>query len=196
MEDKVDLIELPKNDRYRSFMILLYIDTTSYNIDDVMFEIRGFKQYAYIHHLPETDEKKEHYHLYIHLDSACTISSVSKRLGVPINYIQHVRSERACLRYLTHIDYPEKKQYSIDEVVSSKNMERKIIKAHNDVEDETTIIDTIYKFIIDLKNNYDYYDGVMQLIKFVNINCYDSIYKRYRLEFKEFMNEIYFSHSL
>lgn len=196
MEEKVDLIELPKNDRFRSFMILLYKDTSSYNFDDVLFEIRGFKYFAFIHHLPETDEKKDHYHLYIHLDSACTISSVSKRLGVPSNYIQNVRSERACLRYLTHIDYPEKKQYGVEEVVCSKNMERKIIKAHNDVEDETTIIDTIYKFIIDLKNNYDYYDAVMQLIKFVNINCYDSIYKRYRIEFKEFMNEIFFSHSL
>lgn len=196
MEDKVDLIELPKNDRYRSFMILLYKDTTSYNFDDVMFEIRGFKHYAYIHHYPESDEKKEHYHLYIHLDSACTITAVSKRLGVPINYIQNVRSERACLRYLTHIDYPEKKQYRLEEVVSSRNMERKIIKSHCDVEDETTIIDNIYKFIIDLKDNYDYYEAVMQLIKFVNLNCYDSIYKRYRLEFKEYMNEIYFSHSL
>ena len=65
MEEKVDLIELPKNDRYRSFMILLYKETSSYNFDDVIFEIRGFKQYAFIHHLPETDEKKEHYHLYI-----------------------------------------------------------------------------------------------------------------------------------
>lgn len=195
MEDKVDLIELPKNDRFRSFMILLYKDTSSYNFDDVMFEIRGFKQFAYIHHFPEDDEKKEHYHLYIHLDSACTISSVSKRLCVPTRFIQNVRSERACLRYLSHIDYPEKKQYGVDEIVCSKNLERKIIKAHCDVEDETTIIDNIYKFISELKDMYDYHNGVMQLIKFVNLNCYDSIYKRYRLEFKEYMNDLYFNHS-
>lgn len=195
MEDKTDLIELPKNDRFRSFMILLYDDTTSYDFENVMFEIRGFKQYAYIKHFAETDEKKSHYHLYIHLDSACTISSVSKRLGVPVKFIQNVRSERACLRYLTHIDYPEKKQYSIEEIVSSKNLERKILKAHCDVEDETTIIENIYKFILDLKGHYDYQDGVMQLIKFVNLNCYDSIYRRYRIEFKEYMNDLYFSSS-
>lgn len=193
MEDKVDLIELPKNDRFRSFMILLYKDTTSYNFDDVMFEIRGFKQYAYIHHFPEDDEKKDHYHLYIHLDSACTISSVSKRLGVPEKFIQNVRSERACLRYLTHIDYSDKTQYQLDEIVCSKNLERKIIKAHCDVEDETTIIDNIYKFMVSLKNNYNYQEAVMQLIKFVNLNCYDSIYKRYRFEFKEFMTNLYTS---
>lgn len=195
MDYKNELIELPKNDRFRSFMILLYDDTTSYDFERVMFEIRGFKQYAYIKHLPETDEKKSHYHLYIHLDSACTISSVSKRLCVPEKFIQNVRSERACLRYLSHIDYPEKKQYGIDEIVCSKNLERKILKAHSDIEDETTIIDNIYKFIYDLKNDYDYHNAVMQLIKFVNMNCYDSIYKRYRLEFKEYMNDLYFNHS-
>ena len=195
MEDKTDLIELPKNDRFRSFMILLYDDTSSYDFDRVMFEIRGFKQFAYIKHLPEEDEKKVHYHLYIHLDSACTISSVSKRLGVPDKFIQNVRSERACLRYLTHIDYPEKNQYHIEDIICSKNLERKIVKAHCDVEDETTIIDNIYKFIVDLKNQYDYHNAVMQLIKFVNINCYDSVYKRYRLEFKEYMNDLYFNHS-
>ena len=195
MEDKTELIELPKNDRFRSFMILLYDDTTSYDFNNVMFEIRGFKQYAYIKHLPEDDEKKSHYHLYIHLDSACTISSVSKRLGVPEKFIQNVRSERACLRYLTHIDYPEKKQYHIEDIFCSKNLERKILKAHCDVEDETTIIENIYKFILDLKDNYDYQDGVMQLIKFVNLNCYDSIYRRYRIEFKEYMNDLYFSSS-
>ena len=32
-----ELIELPKNDRYRSFLILLYEDTTSYDINNVFF---------------------------------------------------------------------------------------------------------------------------------------------------------------
>ena len=45
MEDKTELIELPKNDRFRSFMILLYDDTTSYDLEKVMFEIQLIQFY-------------------------------------------------------------------------------------------------------------------------------------------------------
>lgn len=186
-----DLIELPKNDRYRSFLILLYEDTTSYNINDIFFEINGFKKYAYIRHEPETDEKKSHYHLYISLDSACTISAVSKRLGVPTQFIQHVRSERASLRYLTHIDYPEKIQYEIKDIKYSLNIERSLLKSYSDVESEIDIINNIHNFILSLKNDFTYNQALIELIKFVNSNYYDTIYKRYRNEFREFMINVF-----
>ena len=100
---------------YRHFIAILYSDSTSYNFDDVIFNLNQFKYYAYIKHLPEQDEKKEHYHLFLSVDSATTIKNISKRLGVPENYIQYVKSVRSSVRYLTHIDYPEKKQYSIED---------------------------------------------------------------------------------
>lgn len=186
-----DLIELPKNDRYRSFLILLYEDTTSYDINNVFFEINGFKKFAYIRHEPETDEKKSHYHLYISLDSACTISAVSKRLGVPPQFIQHVRSERASLRYLTHVDYPEKIQYEIKDIKYSLNIERSLLKSYSDVESEIDIINNIHNFILSLKNDYTYNQALIELIKFVNSNFYDTIYKRYRNEFREFMINVF-----
>lgn len=186
-----DLIELPKNDRYRSFLILLYEDTTSYDINNVFFEINGFKKYAYIRHEPESNEKKSHYHLYISLDSACTISAVSKRLGVPPQFIQHVRSERASLRYLTHVDYPEKIQYEIKDIKYSLNIERSLLKSYSDVESEIDIINNIHNFILSLKNDYTYNQALIELIKFVNSNFYDTIYKRYRNEFREFMINVF-----
>lgn len=186
-----DLIELPKNDRYRSFLILLYEDTTSYNINDIFFEINGFKKYAYIKHEPETDEKKSHYHLYISLDSACTISAVSKRLGVPSQFIQHVRSERASLRYLTHVDYPDKIQYNLTDIKYSTNIERSLLKSYSDIESEIDIINNIYNFILSLKDDFSYNQALIELIKFVNTNYYDTIYKRYRNEFREFMLNIF-----
>lgn len=187
-----DLIEMPKKDRFRSFFILLYPDSTSYNIDNVFFELNGFKYFAYIKHQPETDEKKIHYHLYIYVDSACTISAVSKRLGIPINHIQHVLSQRASLRYLTHIDYPEKIQYDFKEIKHSVAIERDLLKSYSDIESEIDIINNIYKFITSLKENYSYNDALIELIKFVNLNYYDTIYKRYRNEYKEFMKNLYF----
>lgn len=182
-----DLIELPKNDRYRSFLILLYEDSTSYNINDIFFEINGFRKYAYIKHEPETNEKKSHYHLYISLDSACTISAVSKRLGVPTQFIQHVRSERASLRYLTHIDYSDKIQYEIKDIKYSSNIERSLLKSYSDIESEIDIINNIYNFISSLKDNFTYNHALIELVKFVNSNYYDTIYKRYRNEFREYM---------
>lgn len=187
-----DLIELPKNDRYRSFLLLLYPDSRSYNIEDIFFELNGFKNYAYILHEPESDEKKPHYHVYIKLDSACTISAVSKRLGIPINHIQHVRSERASLRYLSHIDYEDKIQYNLYDIKYSKGIERSLLKSYSDVETEGDIINSIYKFIDSLKGSYSYSEAIMELIKFVNMNFYDSIYKRYRIEFSEYMKLAYF----
>lgn len=187
-----DLIELPKNDRYRSFLLLLYPDSRSYNIEDIFFELNGFKNYAYILHQPESDEKKPHYHVYIKLDSACTISAVSKRLGIPINHIQHVRSERASLRYLSHIDYEDKIQYNFYDIKYSKGIERSLLKSYSDVESESDIINSIYKFIDSLKCSYSYSQGIIELIRFVNMNFYDSIYKRYRIEFSEYMKLVYF----
>lgn len=187
-----DLIELPKNDRYRSFLLLLYPDSRSYNIEDIFFELNGFKNYAYIMHQPESDEKKLHYHVYIKLDSACTISAVSKRLGIPINHIQHVRSERASLRYLSHVDYPDKIQYNFCDIKYSNGIERSLLKSYSDIEDEVDIINNIYKFITSLKDNYSYNEALIELIKFVNLNYYDTIYKRYRIEYKEFMKNLYF----
>lgn len=187
-----DLIELPKNDRYRSFLLLLYPDSHSYNIQDIFFELNGFKNYAYILHQPESDEKKSHYHVYIHLDSACTISAVSKRLGIPVNHIQHVRSERASLRYLTHIDYEDKIQYNFYDIKYSKGIERSLLKSYSDVESESDIINSIYKFIDGLKENYSYSEAIIELVKFVNMNFYDSIYKRYRIEFKDYLKMVYF----
>lgn len=84
--------------RYRNFMILLYEDTASYVFNDVLFDLKGsFKNYAYIKHLPEENEKKEHYHFILALDNPRTITSLSKRVGVPENFIQPVKSLRAKL---------------------------------------------------------------------------------------------------
>ena len=58
------LEEQIKQDRFRNFNVLLYKDTTSYKYDDVIFKLNEYKYYAYIEHKPESDEKKEHTHLF------------------------------------------------------------------------------------------------------------------------------------
>ena len=180
--------ELFDEKRYRNFMILFYKESKHYEFDDVLFQIHSLKYYAYIKHLPEDDEKTEHFHCFIHLDTACTESALSKRLGIPVDKIQYVKNVRGGCRYLTHIDYPDKIQYSIDDVRVSGLFKRKFLKNFEDIKTEEEIISDIYFFIDN--NHYDsYIDKLKYLIMFVNINCYDSVYKRYRPEFIEYLKQ-------
>lgn len=185
--DVIDIEEIiPK--KYRCFTFILYEETTSYNFKDVLFSLNDFKYYAYIRHLPEEDEKKIHYHVIIKLDNATTCEGISKRLGVPIQHIKYVRNIRAMCRYLIHLDDDNKIRYKYEDVVVSKLFERKFKKHFEDLKTEEEIMQDIYNFI----DNYHcdtYTEKLKQLITFVNINCYDTIYKRYRYEFLDYLKE-------
>lgn len=176
--------------RFRHFMILLYKDTTSYNYDDVLFDLKGsFKNYAYINHLPEAEEKKEHTHFILSLDNPRSINSLSKRVGVAPNYIQSVKSLRASCRYLIHLDYDEKKQYDLAEVKVSNAFSRKFYASFDDLKTEEDVIEDIYLYI-DSLTHHNFRDAVKQLIMFINSQSYDTIYKRYRVEFLDYLRDI------
>lgn len=169
-------------------MILFYDESKHYNFDDLIFNIHSLKYYAYIKHQPETEEKLEHYHAFIHLDTACTESALAKRLGIPKDKVQYVKNVRGGCRYLTHIDYPEKIQYSIDDVKVSGLFKRKFLKNFEDVKTEEEIIQDIY-FWIDNTHFDNYFEKIRYLTLFININCYDTVYKRYRPEFIDYLKQ-------
>lgn len=187
---KVEVIEceesIPK--KYRCFTIVLYEETSSYKIEDVFFNIKGFKYWAIVKHFPEDDEKKIHYHVIIKLENATTCESISKRLGVPLVHVKFVRNIRAMCRYLIHLDDPEKIQYSIDDVQVSKLFERKFKKNFEEVKTEEEVIQDIY-FWLDNSHFDSYYEKLRNLLLFINFNCYDTIYKRYRYEFLDYLKQ-------
>lgn len=178
--------------RYRNFIILLYEDSTSYNFEEVLFDLKGsFKNYAYIKHKPETSEKKEHYHFILSLDNARTISSLAKRVGVAPNYFQPIKSLRASCRYLTHIDTEEKNKYNLSDVVVSNSFMRKFYGAYDDLKTEGDVIDDIYNYVEYITSTTgNVQEAIKELIMFVNKNNYDTIYKRYRVEFLEYLKSI------
>ena len=190
-KNKQRLEEQIKQDRFRNFNILLYKDTSSYKYSDVIFKLNEYKYYAYIEHKPETDEKKEHTHLFIHLDNACTISAVANDLGIPKNFVQETKSVRSSCRYLTHIDYPNKIQYDYKDVHISTMFERKFKKNFEDLETEEQIINNIFEFIDNLHFDYTYNYAMRVLIQWVNLNVYDTIFKRYRSEFLDYLKSTY-----
>lgn len=179
--------------RYRIFSIILYEESDSYDIKNVMFNIKSNKYYAYILHNKDKDNKgqfkKPHYHIIIRLDNASTIDALSRKLGVPSNFIQNIQNERSYIRYLIHFDDAEKYQYELREICFSRYYQRKIMKAFEDLETEEDIIIKIYNKIDELNDlKIDKRESTFLLIQYINVNCYDTIYKRYR---QEFLNLLY-----
>lgn len=165
--------------KYRNWMILLYKDTSDYTYDDVLFYIKGaFKNYAYIEHKPEREEKKEHTHVIIALDNACTLSALSNKVGVPSRFIKNITTLRGSCRYLTHIDYTDKTQYPLSDVVISNSFKQRYLKSFDDLETDSDMLSNIYTFIDDFKD-LSPIELEIELTKFVCSQSYNRIFKAY-----------------
>ena len=186
MVDKELIIEEKSSKKYRHWLILLYEDKTSYDFKEVLRIIKSQKKWAYIKHFPESNEKKEHFHVILSFENATKKETLSKKLGVPMNFIDEIKSFRTICRYLVHKDDEEKYQYSLDQVKVSKLFEKEYNKQFDDILTEEEIINNIYCFIDNLKET-NINEKLRYLIIYINKNCYDRIYKRYRYEFVDYL---------
>ena len=182
-----ETLEELKPKRFRHFTLILYQDTTSYNFEETLRIIKSQKKWAYIKHMPEQKEKKEHFHVILSFDNATTDTALSKKTGVPVQHISGIKNLRSMCRYLIHKDDEEKYQYSLDQVKVSPLFTKEYKKCFDDIETEDEIIDKIYNFIEGLKYKFGYAQTQRLLIQYVNSHCYETIYKRYRFEFTEYL---------
>lgn len=111
-----------RNDR--KWEIIIYPDSSSYSCDDVLLAAqKSFKHWAYILHDKDTNEdgtpKKPHYHFYGKYDIVRTPEFVSYCLNVPTSSLANVSKWKSAIRYLCHLDHPDKFQYPIESVVSN-----------------------------------------------------------------------------
>ena len=164
--------------RYRHFMILLYPEWGSYT--DILQDIKGsFKNYAYIKHIPEEKEKKEHVHLILALDNPRSESSLAKRLELDKRFIQRVKSLRGSCRYLIHADNEEKFQYNLDQVIVSKSFRSTFFRSFDDLMSDEDMLDNIYTFIDTYKDELSYIQLEVELTKYVCSNGFERVFKRY-----------------
>ncbi len=174
--------------RYRNFMLLLYPEWRDY--ENILQDIKGnFKRYAYIKHIPEESEKKEHVHLILSLDNPRTIESLSKRVGIPKNLIQSIKGLRGSCRYLVHMDNEEKFQYNLDQVIVSNAFKDTFFKSFDDLFSEEEMLDNIFSFIEDNKH-LDRIILEVELVKFVNANGFATIFKRYYNSICKYINYV------
>lgn len=193
MENKTKiLIELEENQpkKYRNWAILLYRDSTSYNFVEVMRIIKSHKKWAFIEHQPESNEKKAHIHVILKLDNATKKETLARKLGIGENYIDNIKSLRTMNRYLIHIDDEDKIQYDSSKVYLSKNYAREFFKSFDDRLSEDEILEDIFRYIELTFPNVDYFTATKDLILYTNMNCYDTIYKRYRTEILDYVKSI------
>ena len=166
---------MPK--KYRHFILLLYPYWDNFKI--ILGDLKGsFKNYAYIKHIPETEEKKEHVHFILSLENARTIESISNRVGVPSNLIQNCKSLRASCRYLVHKDDEDKYQYNLDQVVVSHSFKSTFFKSFDDLLSDEEILDNIYTFI-DSYKDLGPIRLEIELTKYVCANAFERVFKRY-----------------
>lgn len=163
--------------RYRHFMFILYPEWDNY--EDILHDIKGnFKNWAYITHKPEKEEKKEHTHLILSLDNPRTEESISSRLGIPCNLCSHIKGLRGACRYLIHKDDEEKIQYDLNDVTVSKSFSSTYFKSFDDLLSDEEILENIYSFI----NDHKFMSSIeleVELTKFVCSACYERVFKRY-----------------
>lgn len=123
----------------RVFSVVLYTETTSYKVDEVLSKLdKVFFQWAYIIHHSDTwssddDEvkdgkyevgtrKKEHVQIVGRCICPLTFQTVANHLGIPVNFVKKSKGNfRKGVRYLIHLDHPNKFQYDHNDIISNFN---------------------------------------------------------------------------
>ena len=118
----------------------------------------GAKEYAFIKH--DNDIKnhdtgelnKTHWHIYFKTYSRKTKSSIAKVFGISKEQIelliQFATNETSLIRYLVHVDNPEKYQYDIKDIKSNMNIQPYFELNLTDLEFVKSIINDIANDII------------------------------------------------
>lgn len=98
--------------------------------------------------VPQPDQrKKAHRHVYFELDYSAEIKTWLNLLApLHVVYVEPIKSKRAYLRYLCHLDNPEKARYGVEDVISLGGVDISCVyeKTQRDADNlELRILDTI-----------------------------------------------------
>lgn len=144
-------------------------------VEEVLKEKECIKDYAFIIHDKDTNEKGElkdpHIHLAIRFNNSYDTKHVAQWFDIKENYISRVKGKWVdMLKYLTHQNAKEKYQYSEDQVVSNFDFKETIkkegkIKGQKIDERKEEIINLIANGEI-REYNYNEYITVVEFTKY------------------------------
>lgn len=93
-----------------------------------------------ITHDKDIDENGElvepHTHIYLEYETPRKLSTIANLFGVADNFIEAVKNKKGFIRYLTHLDDPEKHQYPPFEVVGNGEVDYSQVIMGNNLSDK------------------------------------------------------------
>lgn len=159
-----DVVTEKASNRHHTFMLLIYPDDPKYQ-EYLLAIINSGCRYAYlIHDKDITDDgsyKKPHNHIVVYFQNARSVDGVFSFFNglIPLNFIQIWRAPsvkkgvartsdiRSAVRYLCHLDNPEKFVYASEDIKSNFAISHYLNKSS----DEDFLGDHIMKLVFDGK---------------------------------------------
>lgn len=111
---------MKKRTNLKTINLVCYLDSNS----EVLAKIHclPYYRYAFIRHDKDYNEdgssKKAHYHVLICMRKAVNINTIASLFMIAPNLIDTIGDAVSSYRYLTHLDNPEKYQYTSQNIIS------------------------------------------------------------------------------
>lgn len=160
-KNKKEVVPTSSNIRSLTFTLELYPEWEF--VTTLLDHIKQTSKYALILHDKDVNDdgtlKKPHFHVVIKYGGQRRLSSVENeyfKYGLEKRFC-NTCNERAMLRYLTHIDYPDKYQYSREDIISN-NMNNEIEMAYTDEITPELAFNDINEFINEIEGYISQYD--------------------------------------
>lgn len=105
------------------------------------------KEYAYIKHLAEEEDKVDHIHLFLEFKDPKNRKPIANALNINEILIQSCKSKKSLYRYFLHKDFPNKIQYNINEIITNIDLNVLHCLIESDVETEEEYLQQQINFI-------------------------------------------------
>lgn len=153
-----------RKERSLTWLIMIYPDNDKH-MKAFDFIKQNYSEYSFVKHRPEIDEKKEHIHVVVRFKNYRWNTALSEELEIEINMLEKCRSLDNALLYLTHFRYPEKIQYTIEDIDGTlKSRVQRLLQS--DGKDSTDRACDLVNWI----NSQKEFISMNQLFAFANAN--------------------------
>lgn len=135
-----------KDKSLRSFAMILYPDSTTYDCETLLADVVSNYEYAWIKHDKDVDEdgvlKKEHIHILVSFNSPRKLSWILSRFKQ--THVENISSNAAYLRYMIHSDLDDSTKYIYPD--SELHMSSKFKSIYEKEVKEINLIDLVNEF--------------------------------------------------
>lgn len=114
--------------RSRNYMFLLYPDCDEHMKALEVIQ-RNYSFLSVTHDKDVTDDgevKKTHIHVFVKFKNPKWNTAIADEIGLDARFLQQVRNEENAMLYLIHFNEEKKHHYSIDEVLGTSDLKKKL----------------------------------------------------------------------